>query len=66
MVIEGKKNLTLVKKGLLSYMKDCTMAIKRSPKDVVTAIFELEFDSINELLGAVETNLSRLKTEEKN
>lgn len=66
MVIEGKKNLTLVKRGLISYMQDCRMVIKRSPKKEVTENYERVFDSITELLGAVEINLSRLKIAEKN
>lgn len=66
MVIEGKKNLTLVKNGLISYMRDCMMVIQRSPNTKIKDNYELEFDSITELLGAVETNLRRLKAEEKN
>ncbi len=66
MVIEGKKNLKLVKESLLSYMVACLVAIKRSPNKEVAATFERKLDSVNELLGAVETNLSWLKAQEIN
>lgn len=42
------------------------MVIKRSPNKEVTAIWERELDGVNEILGAVEMNLSRLKAQEKN
>jgi hypothetical protein len=64
MLIEGKKNLSFLKKALLSHLTYAVTKSMRADERKKTEYWDPEIKETEEWLDAVEKNLSQLEPEE--